>query len=321
MPILAATLLLAAVSSSPSKDARLLAEADRIGTVLDRVAPSAPKEFGDIVKMSRDALDNVRKARTADVRLYRLRLPSIEAEMLAYLGQQQAAGKDSAAFTSFWSGRESRFAAAPQVRGTLLEKALQQAAINRAEKLFKAALPYAKADGPSSGLYYVSEAEAGRRYADFVRSVATGADEAPPLGRATLQKALDDLYVEVIAAYEKDPSGRAMLSVSAKMKEARELIEAGRLEGATLALLESRYELSKRSPKPGAATKPMIAPRDSFGALWMELAAAESVPENARAIREDVIPLYAAMLAHPVAGTAQRKTAAVTVTLIRWPYT
>ena len=321
MHIIAATLLIAAVSSSPSKDARILAELDRLEAMLQKVEPSTPKEFGDIIKMTRDSFDKVRKAKTPETRLYRLRFPYVEIEMLTYLNEHQSAGKDLDTFTKFWNERKSRFAAAPAPRGTLIEKAVQEAAINRAQKVFIAALPYAKADGPSSGPYYVAEAEGNRRYADFVRSIASDADAKSPLNSATLQKALDSLHGDVIQLFETDPTGRGMLPVSAKLKETGELLDAKKLEAATLSLLESRYELSKRAPKPDAAPSTVAAPKDPIGALWDEIASIE-VPDNTRAIRNDVIPLYASMLAHPVVPTAQATTKApVTVTLIRWPYT
>lgn len=319
MHIIAATLLIAAVSSGPSKDARLLAELDRLETLLQKVEGSSGKEFADIVKLSHETIDRARKAKTPETRLYRLRFPYTEIEMLSYLNEHQPAGKDLDTFTKFWNASKSRFGAAPAARGTLIEKALQQQALNRAEKVFFAALPYTKADGPSSGPYYVAEAEGNRRYAAFVRSMASDADARSPLSQATLQKALDALHGDVIQIFEKDPTGRAMIPVSSKLKETRELLDAKKLEAATVSLLESRYELSKRAPNANAPSSSVAAPNDPIGALWNEIASIE-VPDNARVVRNEVIPLYASLLAHPVVRTARTKPP-VTVTLIRWPYT
>jgi chorismate mutase len=94
-----------------------------------------------------------------------------------------------------------------------------------------------------------------------------------------------------------------MIPVSARLKEARELLDRGSLDGAALAVLESRLGLSRRvvasrSTPPLATTqRESEAPAEgSVLALLRFLEAEPNAPEGTAAlVRSDVVPLYAAL--------------------------
>lgn len=301
MHFIAAAVLVAAVAGGPadSTDSLLSGEIDRLGAILTKVEPGVPKDLSELVKAYRDALERARAAKTPLLRLYRLRGAYSGIESLAFLAEHQAAGQDLDAFRTFWNGSRARFEKpAPPARGSVVKKALQEAATNRAEKLFRASIAYAKVDSAGSGVYYVSEAEGNLRFREFVQSLPLDVSSTAKLPTAAkLGKALDALQGEAIQAFEKEPTGRSLLSVSAKLKETRELLDGKRLEAATLMLLESRLELSKRAPRPQTAQPaPAVGGADDeVIALWSEIADLES-PDNSRIIRADVISLYTSLV-------------------------
>ena len=101
-----------------------------------------------------------------------------------------------------------------------------------------------------------------------------------------------ELEAETLKFFALDPASRASIPVSARLKEARELIDQKTNEGATLLLLEarltlSRQQASKDEPAPASTT----TPPDTLLTLWQYMATDEQ-PDIARYIRRDVIPLY-----------------------------
>jgi len=318
MLLIAASILIAATTAS--LDDRVKGEIERLDALLKSKEAVAPKELSDMPKIFRNALDRARQAKTAETRLYRLRGAYPGIESLAFMIEHQDSKKDLASIRKLWDQVQPRFRTTPAARGTFLERALQQAAANRAEILFAASIAYAKIDEPASGLYYIGEAEGNRRYGDFVRSVASASgDQTRVPSEGSLRSAFNEVQDAAIRAFEKDAGANTMLQLNAKLKETRELLDAKRLEAATLLLLESRYELSKRAPDTVAASPSGIPPNDAMTALFTEIAGLET-PENARALQNDVLSLYASLPTRKVV-TEARVTKPVTVTLIRWPYT
>jgi hypothetical protein len=287
-------------------------------TTLERAA--IHPELKEVPKVLRDQLGRAQTARTPALRLYRLRHPYVGAETLSFIEQNRPAAEDLARFEALWNRHRASFASQSAVKGqSVLHRALAQAAQNRAEKLFKASLPYAKASGAFSGIYYLAEAEANLRYRAFVESLPDTSSAENPPRREELESALQGLERETLTFFEKDPVGRSAIQTSALMKEAREQLDHNLLDAATLTILEARMELSRRQATPGpvaaAATK---KEKQSIPAMF-EASANERKDETGRVIRADVIPLYGKLYQH--AATARVAPASVTVTLVRWPYT
>jgi hypothetical protein len=251
---------------------------------------SVPDMVKESVAINRQMLDKAKAGTTPLVRLYRLRNAATGVDALLFTNAHLAASKSIADVEALWKERKPAFDAPRKPgHGPLLQRALVEAAENRAEKLFRASLPYGRVDGPMSGLYYLGEAEATAAYGRFVASIELDdAGETPP-SAAALQSALDALETETLKVYEQDQKSPIAMSVSGRLKEARELLERGSLAGATLLLLESRLALSRASKEPpGDAPVPADLPNDSMAELF------RAIPGEPL-IRRDVLPLYAAM--------------------------
>jgi len=279
-------------------------ELDRLADVLARL-PRSPQMEASFAEC-RDGLARARAARALELRLYRLRAPFVAIETLAYVAVHSAMGADVEHLAALWHQVGERPpATAPPRPGPLLLVALADAAHNKAEKLYRAALPYGKVAGPGAGLYYLAQGEAQRSFGDFSSRLAAGAPaHDPPPAHEALAAALEQLRAEAVADFDRLPGGFDLVPVSSGLKEAGELLEAGSAEAAALALLDARFALSiveagtdpvrgrRRLPPPALATP---CP-DSLCALYVA-AAREAKDETVpRAINGSVLPLYEAIL-------------------------
>jgi hypothetical protein len=286
--IAVALLALVAFGCGKSVDTRVAEELTRVDASL-KAAESAklPAEMQEMPKLYRGDLEKARAAQSPELRLYRLRDAAIGADLLTFfIGHQDAAAKDLAPLTKLWNERRAEFdRPALTVRGPLLQRALAESSRNRADKLFRASLPYAKVSSPFAGVYYLAEAEGNRRFAEFVVSLP-GKQREPSPRVARVEAALQSLEAETLVAFGSDPTAPKMIPVSAKLKEAREQLAHGFVDGAALSLLEARMRFSR-----GADDK---------------------LPSSLVALASEQPPLVAAKKMPP---------ATVTVTLVRWPYT
>ena len=286
-------LAVCALSISASSEDRVTAEIARVERFLTALDPATVSELvRELVPAYRARIETARKAETPHLRLYRLRSPFLGSAMLGYLDEYKAAAENLAAFEAHWNAQRPRFTNLKPRGASAFHKALAEAAINRSEKLFNAALAYAKVDTPQSGLYYVAEARANLDFANFVASLDGGQSLRLSVDPGSLRGTADALEKEALALFEKDPASRASIPVSARLKEARELLDRGSNHGAALGLAETRLELKRQS---GDANAPGPA-NDQELAQFIN---ASSSPSTLPA----------------------RKAAQVRVALIRWPYT
>ena len=204
---------------------------------------------------------------------------------------------------------------------------------------YEASLDYGRSTMPDSGLFYLGTAQAQRNFAAFCRSLPSGAPLPPPAVRS-LAPELDALEGRLLAAYRPPASIDRhvdFIVTSASLKEARELDAAGRRYGALLRYLQAAQRFAALTPPPAdlGDLKPRLAQIDarlaaspsdqSLGRLFVEAAQADLATEGsngaaASAIVQEVLPLYTAAL-EPARSAASKPDAAVTVTLVRWPYT
>ena len=226
---------------------------------------------------------------------YRSRETFLKRETDAFLAQHPV--EDFAALEKIWKDLGENYPTPAVEPGPLLQTALVEIARNRAEKLYRASLPYGKASAPKDGVYYLAQAEASRKFADSI--TIEGRREAPP-ARDQLRAALQSLEREAYEQFARDSSRRSLV-FSAKLKEARELIERGSLAGATLVLLETRRDAS-----PTARGKIEVTGKSTLHSAFRDQPAA--------------LALLDAMMSGTLA-VANTAAAPVTVTLIRWPYT
>jgi hypothetical protein len=289
--IAAAVLALLAVACKANLDARLSQELDRLDISLKKLeASKLPAELADLPEGHRARIAGACAATSPELRLYRMRDAFIGVELLSVLSEQKRAGEDLQALNALWSSQRERFvSAAPELHGPLLIRALEESAQNRAQKLYRASLPYGKSSSPFSGLFYFAEAEANLRFRDFLTTLA-GSTTGTHVQKGVLQAELETLERETLTKFQGDPSGRTTIRVSARLKEARELYERNFLDGAALALVESRSYLDTGSHK-------------DFAEASIPTALAALVERKAPPARPNVPP------------------AQVAVTLVRWPYT
>lgn len=289
-----------ACRSEAQAQARLQAEVDRLQEVLKKVGAAAPPQAKGTLAGFGQQLASIRPQTSPSVFVYQLREPSTGVEQWAFFLDHRDGSKDLAHLEALWTAEKARFAVAPgPVPAAPLLAALAQASENRAEKLYRAALPYGKASGPGAGFYYLGEAEAQMRFHDFVAGLSfpAGGEKIPDA--AVLRTVLESLEGEMQKGFAADPGGQEMIPASALLKEARELLERDFRAGAALTLLESRLELSRRrtsgsraSQKTGGAPPPVEkAAEGSLIAPFVAMTAGEQ-DETARIVRADVIPLY-----------------------------
>ena len=305
-----------------------LQELDRLAAKLEGV--EFPEMLRGVLPAQREALATLRTLSSPTLRLYRLRSPLTSLVALELVAEHRSLGEDFLGFEQLWKRTRERNESRPPVvvAGPALLRALAGGARNRSEKYFAAALPYGRASGVVSGLYYVGEAEGELRYealvgklaASFPSSLSKNAEPVP--AAETTGAALEVLERETVAAFASDPGSQVMIPVSARLKEARELYERSSLDAAALVLLESRLGLSRRladardAVKSGApASIPAVAqppaastadaavldaPEGSVRRLIAELAREPNMPVNtAVVIPIDVLPLYSALYRSP----------------------
>src|SRR5207253_8662714 len=103
--------------------------------------------------------------------------------------------------------------------------------------------------------------------------------------------AIEAMETDMLRTFEKDPGAPAMIGVSVRLKEARELLDRGSLSGATLLLLEAKLAYGRATVSPAspshASTPAAELPKDSMAELW-------AASDNPVAIH-DVVPFYVSL--------------------------
>ena len=281
------------------------------------------------------------------------RLAAVQGQLAAaaYLALRPATQrKDPMEFEREWSrmGSELRtdLATAPSpaaldgVRPVAV-RAAGEAAMFKVRVLYESSLEYGRNTMPESGLYYIGAALAQEQFAALCRSMSapTGLGEIRP---RSLQGELDALQGELLLAYRPPASidrHRQFIAANAAIKEARELDTAGLRYGALYRYLEAvlRVSLARTTPLPQAETlrgllreaEPRLSATGldhSIGRVYFQSAQANldaalgGDPAVTSAIVSFVLPRYFAALEPEPPRPAPPK-AAVTVTLVRWPYT
>jgi len=296
-------------------------EITRLAATLDAVNETdLPADVRPLIAAHRASLGKAKAANPAEYQLYLLRDAFVGVETLSFLAKEKSSGESVETFEKLWRARRARFEAKPAAaRGTLMQRGLAESATTRAERLFRASLPYAKASAPWSGVYYLGEAEGNLRFRAFVETLATdaGAVERTP-SREGVRAMLEDLERAMLAFFAGDVTNRNAIPVSVRVKEARELLDAGRLAGAAFLAVEARAALSRRGGPRGAYPPHAAPPAGSMLSFLHGWADAEEAPMK-EALRNEVAPFYGALFV--AKGGPETKAARVTVTLVRWPYT
>jgi hypothetical protein len=312
--------LAVAMACSASTDSapldREIARLEELLTSLEKA--DLPEDVKGSIAGQRAALERAKRATSPDYKLYRLRDPFTGIETLSFLAKEKASGESVAHFEKLWNANEARFAAkAPAAQGTLVARGLAESASTRAERLYRASLPYSKASAPWSGVYYLGEAEANLRWREFLQTLGTSAEKTP--ARERVAAMVEDLEGITLKHFAGDVASQNLIAVSVRLKEARELLDAGRVAGASLLAIEARAALSRRGGPGGTYPAQAATPAKSMQSLLEGWAADEEAPMQA-SLRNEVSPFYGALFA-PGAAPAKTARSQVRVTLVRWPYT
>jgi hypothetical protein len=122
----------------------------------------------------------------------------------------------------------------------------------------------------------------------------------------------------MLTLFAGDITSPNAIPVSVRLKEARELLGAGRVDGAALLALEARITMSRRGGPRGTYAASMVPDSGSMKAL-LDAWAADEKPPMDELIRTDAIPFLASLRLESSAVAPAKSV--VTVTLVRWPYT
>jgi hypothetical protein len=298
--------LLCACRAEPTAQARLQGEIDRLDKVLQKLDADSPGGTGKGAGL-RKQLAAIRSTSSPSLLAYQLRGPFLDAETMAFIREHPKERENLALLEALWvgGGRRERFAVAERpVPRTPLLAALAQGAANHAEKLYRAAMVQGRISSLPEGVLYLGQAEAHMRYYDLLASLslppAASAEPAPDA--AALQAAHDHLEEEMLDRFVADPSVQSLNGVSARLKEAQELLDRGSREGAVLPLLECRMELSRQrgaglahnGSVPDAASG-AAAEKSAEGSIlspYLHVVTAGPDSQAARIVRADIIPFY-----------------------------
>jgi hypothetical protein len=217
--------------------------------------------------------------------------------------------------------------------------ALAEAAEDRGPSTYQASRPFVEDAGVDAGLFYLGESYAVMDFAAFLRSGSW-----PSVGRRpafpSIAQELTTLEREMTTKYEtmERANHPTYIKASAALKQARSLDARGAFEGALFEYLLARFLFAPlRDPAEVNVTRQQLdAARASLGhggdhsiaELFIQFAEEGLSSDNAdlrrtaAGVSTDVVPAYLAAIAsaRPTA-TAPDVDAAVTITLVRWPFT
>jgi hypothetical protein len=217
--------------------------------------------------------------------------------------------------------------------------ALAEAAEDRGPATYQASRPFVEDAGVDAGLYYLGESYAVMDFAAFVRSGSWPAVGRRPAFRSIATE-LATLDREMTTKYEtmERANHPTYIKASAALKQARSLDDRGAFEGALFEYLLARYlfaplrdlaAVDVTRDQLDAARASLARGEDhSIAELFIQFAEEGLSSDNAdlrrsaAAVSTDVVPAYLAATASArPTTTAPDADAAVTITLVRWPFT
>jgi hypothetical protein len=343
---------LVAAAPKPARDARdpLAAEIARLRAAIAADTSSHPLA-AQIRAAAAPALDEADAAMRHGRRLHALQrlggARNLYEGLVWTLARPEAATAEG--FEAAWRAEGAavaRDAAAARALSRLRPaavRAMAEAALPQAKVYYHASLEYGRNTMPEYGLYYLGAAQAQRDFAAWSGTLAEAVTGAPPPTRA-LAAEIAELERDLLAGYRPPASidrHPEFIAASALLKEARELDEAGLRYGALHRYLQAALRSAPLRDTTAFPFGAELAARldaharrlgdartdHSLGRLLLETAHTDvaaagdtAPPRLAAAVAADVLPRYFAALG-PAPPRAATPAAAVTVTLVRWPYT
>jgi hypothetical protein len=252
---------------------------------------------------------------------------------------ESAAVKTADSFIARWKSEgEPKPRASAEANAPALIGAMVASAARRAPVTYRAALPYGQDAGVDAGMYYLAESRARSAFADFARTTPWSRSGTPAPIRSVGSE-IEAFDAEVTNAYERMTPAEhpTYIVVSVLIKRARTLNDAGDHAGALFEYLLARLRFA---PLRGAADESSISEAlaaaasrltpdvdHSIARVFVEMAEVgiastdSTLRRNAAAIVTDVLPAYHAALRPGTTSTTTAVDPAVTITLVRWPFT
>jgi len=308
-----------------------------LARVRSQINASVPEGERTALVQRLDRAEAALKAQRTYQTLYLLEAPYEGAAAFAFAASANAQTPN--AFLKKWSelGAPKPHSGKPGRVPAALD-ALAEAADDRGRATYQASRPYAEDSGTEAGLYYLGESHAAMNYAAFVRAGKwSDAGRRPSFRSIASELAAFDREMTTRYQAMERANHPTYIRASAALKQARSLNDNGALEGALFEYLLSRYLLAPlRGPAGSDATPERLAAAratlpgaedHSIAELFIQFAEEGISGDNAdlrrgaSAVLEDVIPAYRAALAPAAPTVTSHGNAAVTITLVRWPFT
>ncbi|HEY7162474.1 MAG TPA: hypothetical protein VH815_14505 [Acidobacteriota bacterium] len=223
-------------------------------------------------------------------------------------------------------------------------RAVAEVSYSEIKVYYDSSIEYGKATEPTYGMFYLGSAQGQYDFTQFCKTLRA-ASTYTPLTIGNFENEIESFEDTVLAAYKPPLSidqHPIFIRVSAMIKQAHELYDAGAYYGALYRYLEARYRYF-RALEPGQAiTADQAAARaqefekrfnqnsadNTIGRIFLELGLSEAqdtTPNtqggtNARVLFDDVLPHYFSSI-EPAKTKRAVVTPVTTVTLVRWPYT
>lgn len=223
-------------------------------------------------------------------------------------------------------------------------RAVAEVSLGEIRPYYEASLEYGRNTVADAGLFYIGSAFAQLEFARFCATLNVQHPARQPAAPGLAQE-MDAFENELLTLYKPPASVDShplFIRTSGLLKEARELMTAGRTDGALYRYLSARLRLTgitgAGSPMTSAEAISRAAlvekqfeedPGDhSIARIFLEMGVSEAADagkdskggETARAVFDVVLPHYFAAL-QPAKPQPPKPAPAVTVTLVRWPYT
>jgi len=330
--LLSAAIAIAGAQSSG--DPNIATEIARVRAQIDSAAPQ-DQRAAFVQRL--DRADAALKAGRTYQAVYFLESPYESASAFAFVASSGARSSDD--FLKKWSAGAPKPPSGGQPgRVPAIVDALAEAAEARSSATYQASRPYAQDAGAEAGLYYLGESHAVMDYAAFIRSRRWSDAGSRPAFRSIAPE-LAAFNREMTTQYETMERGQhpTYIRASATLKEAQSLNDRGAREGALFEYLLARYLFaSLRGPAASEPTRERVdqaratlpsSGDHSIAELFLQFADEGLASDNpalrrgAAAVVEDILPAYRAAIAAPRPATTATTTAAVTITLVRWPFT
>jgi len=345
--------LLLGLAAAPSPEAALRGEAGRLRGLLATFAAADEDRRG--VEESLDKADRALAQGRLLLAATRLREAGQSAEGRAFADAKAAVREAGLpAFEAEWTrlggeiaGLRAGLPADLGARAPAAIRGLIEASLATVDPLYQSGRLYGENTTVEYGLYYLGMGRSALDWARLLASVDWPA--APTASLSSPDPALESIDAEILDAYGKvrTPEARqAFIPANTALKRARDLRREARLFGTWFEILQARRALGLARRAAGVQPEPAPGDRERLARLLHERQAswnagldhslgrvfveeAETALEGGdlrrvAAIAEDVLPAYAAAITGAPATLQQLQAlppGAVTVTLVRWPYT